>query len=46
MEQMKLKDYVAPLLEVVEVKVESGFRDSGNENGNDGGITLPDWEII
>ena len=46
MEQIKLKDYVAPLLEVVEVKVENGFRNSDNENGNDGGITLPDWEII
>ena len=34
--------YEAPTLELIEVKVEQGF----NTSGNDGGMSLPGWEII
>jgi len=34
--------YESPILEIIEVEVEQGF----NGSGNDGGMSLPGWEII
>ena len=33
----KLKDYVAPLVKVIEVEIEKGFAVSGNEDWGEGG---------
>ena len=46
MQDMILREYVAPQVEIIEVEVEKGFAGSGNDEGNGGGMTLPGWEII
>lgn len=42
MEKLTIKDYEIPHVEFIEVKVEYGYGSSGN----DGGMSLPGWEII
>lgn len=37
-----MENYEMPLVEIIEIKVEHGFEASGN----DGGMSLPGWEII
>ena len=43
---MDQREYVSPQMEVIEVEVEKGFSNSGNNDGNGGGMSLPGWEII
>jgi len=42
MEKLIIKEYEIPQVEIIEVKVEYGYANSGN----DGGMSLPGWEII
>lgn len=39
-------NYSAPELIVIKVMMERGFFVSGKENSGDGGMGLPDWEVI
>lgn len=36
-------NYVSPKVEIILIEVEKGFKSTG---GDDGGTSLPDWEII
>ena len=42
MEKLTIKEYEIPQVEIIEVKVEYGYTTSEN----DGGMSLPGWEII